>query len=518
MGTLVESDLNQINDFIDQAIILLDSDRGKYELCANKIQDFLESKISDKNIIVQTRVKSGTSLREKIYRKNYFHKYNFNHEELIKELPDLIGVRVLCLLNDEEKIIFDQLATWMNLDDEDKCYSVKTEKGDLLELVLKDQPQSQKNGHDIYRIDGKWIDKENQLEVNIELQIKSMVHFFWGEMEHKLFYKNYECVIADSYYAQEMKNINSDLEMIDRRLRNMKMQFNKQENDHIFEIKEIAMTILYNTYNIEINNIFKCQIDLREAYRFIADIYFLNCMSIKIGFNRLKVMTDKVQNAKTLAESINCISELDLSDINENNKILAKKIAILLQNRDIFWMTFYALFSEVVVDPVNKENFNLVINEICNRIRTIVNKFEDSIESIELEENIYKRYKNSIYIGIFESFDNKISFFTNSKFIDEYQEKITRFIKQTQPRLKDVREEDLDCCMNQVKDYVTCLVSLSNIGYVERSVVEMLYSNNKNSMALGFELNSDFMDKIESDKIEKISADDWNKIVQNGKE
>ena len=518
MGTLVENDLNQINDFIDQAITLLDADRRKYELCANKIQDFLESKISDKNIIVQTRVKSGTSLREKIYRKNYFHKYNFNHEELIKELPDLIGVRILCLLNDEEKIFFDQISTWMNLDDSDKWFFIDTENGDKFKLILNDQPKPQKNGHDMYRIDGKWIDKENDFEVNVELQIKSMVHFFWGEMEHKLFYKNYECIIADSYYAQEMKNINCDLEMIDRRLCNMKIQFNKQENDHIYEIKEIAMTILYNTYNNDINNIFKCQIDLREAYRFIAEIYFLNCMSIKKGFDRLKIMTDKVQNSKNLADDINCISELDLNDVNENNKFIATQIVMLLQNRDIFWMTFYGLFSEVIVDPANKGNFNLIINEICNRIRLIVNKFEDSIENTELEDNIYRKYKYAIYQGIFEAFDNKISFFTNNKFIDEYQEKITYFIKQTQVKLNNVRIEDLDCCMDQVKDYVTCLVSLSNKGYIETKVVESLYNNNKNSMALGFELNADFMDKIESDNIQKISSDDWNKVFQNGKE
>ena len=56
-----------------------------------------------------------------------------------------------------------------------------------LNLASK-QPQKQKNGFDIYKIDGRY--ELGGYPVRFELQIKALVNSFWGEVEHKIIYKN----------------------------------------------------------------------------------------------------------------------------------------------------------------------------------------------------------------------------------------------------------------------------------------------------------------------------------------
>jgi ppGpp synthetase/RelA/SpoT-type nucleotidyltranferase len=514
----IESDLNRINDFINNAIEYLESNRKKYELCANKIQDIFENVIFNKNVIVQTRVKSADSLREKIYRKNYFQKYNGDHEKVVTELTDLIGVRIICLLNYEEEEMFTQLSSNLKLDIGGDWSSKETQKKDSIKLFLKEQPQKQKNGHSIYRVDGKWIDNEHKCTINIELQIKSMVHFFWGEMEHKLFYKNYECIIADSFYTEEMKNINSDLEVIDKRLHGLKMQFNKELIDHIYEIKEMAMSMLYNTYNEQVSLLFNCKIDLREAYRLIVDIYFHKCPTINVAFDRLKKLTDKVLNVQSLAGYINNITNVDNDGITARNAIIAKKIVELLKGRDIFWVTFYALYVAIITETQDTDNFTVKIEAISNNLRSLVSKFEDTLENMSVDDDIYNKYKNSIYLGIYEAFDNKISFFTNYVLIDEYQNKVSEFIKATQSKLEVMPIEDLESCIMQVKLYVSCIVSLVNLGYIDSGSVYELSEQNKNSMALGFEVNTELIEEILENKMERVTNDEWNKLISFGKE
>ena len=60
---------------------------------------------------------------------------------------------------------------------------------DLCLNLAMPQPQLQRNGFTIYRIDGYYL--FNGRKVNFELQIKSMVHSFWSEIEHQVVYKKY---------------------------------------------------------------------------------------------------------------------------------------------------------------------------------------------------------------------------------------------------------------------------------------------------------------------------------------
>lgn len=155
----------------------------------NKIETVLEKSIHDfkennPNILVfdslESRIKSHDSFVQKLSRKDYVNSWVLketneeNQEYIMKELPDLIGFRISCYFKEDEKRIYDYFL-----------------KNNIPNITLDENTNTvQENGHKIYKIDGCY---ENNC--NFEIQIKSLVHNFWGEVEHKTIYKSraYDC-------------------------------------------------------------------------------------------------------------------------------------------------------------------------------------------------------------------------------------------------------------------------------------------------------------------------------------
>ena len=90
------------NEFIENASEILSSKSEEYKRIIDKIENYLQELLEDvKGVTISGRSKDANNIAEKIYRKNYMMKYN-NAEEFIKDLPDGIGVRIVCLLNQEK--------------------------------------------------------------------------------------------------------------------------------------------------------------------------------------------------------------------------------------------------------------------------------------------------------------------------------------------------------------------------------------------------------------------------------
>lgn len=204
--------LQQLQNYIEEAKEILRQQTEKLENAAINFEKELKTAFpgsAEERLIFQSRVKGTESLSEKIYRKNYYNRYPVP-AELIQNLPDMIGVRVVCLLNQQEERLLEQLRAAYPEQVETEGGTFYQKKGGQLLLDFRDQPQTQKNGQPIYRIACKWMDPELG-PINCELQIKSMVHFFWGELEHMLFYKNYSYMISQSFYNQYMLKIENAL-------------------------------------------------------------------------------------------------------------------------------------------------------------------------------------------------------------------------------------------------------------------------------------------------------------------
>lgn len=147
----------------------------------NKLNDFVKkyntdvednSKIKDRVI---SRIKSSQSLREKLKRKNYFSKDMENKkteiifDELKNKLKDMIGFRINCYFKNDEQEVFDSLKTYL----------------EELEFEINDDPIEPLIGPRILKM---YCSKKGY-SIKFEIQVKSLFHDVWGEVDHKIIYK-----------------------------------------------------------------------------------------------------------------------------------------------------------------------------------------------------------------------------------------------------------------------------------------------------------------------------------------
>ena len=127
----------------------------------------------------ESRIKSYDSFSEKICRKGYIPTWQVtddkdtNKELIMRQLPDLIGFRITCFFLDTEWNIYNLLKEY-------------NDNGKFDEVTINfDENHGQKNGHTLYKVTGRYNNK-----YSFELQIKSIMHNIWGEVDHKTIYKS----------------------------------------------------------------------------------------------------------------------------------------------------------------------------------------------------------------------------------------------------------------------------------------------------------------------------------------
>ena len=140
---------------------------------------------------LESRVKSEQSFEEKIVRKGYIHRWHVfgSPSELQKEisanLSDLIGFRITCLFQRDEKYIYDKIYEVLPV--------VGSPEGEDSKILLNKKGEDvikQKNGHILYKTTGLFRSNKPDIPaVRFEIQIKSIIHNVWGEVEHKTIYK-----------------------------------------------------------------------------------------------------------------------------------------------------------------------------------------------------------------------------------------------------------------------------------------------------------------------------------------
>ena len=130
---------------------------------------------------IESRLKNTDSFREKLYRKDYIKNWDvkadikLNQELISQSLPDLLGFRINCFFWQDESLIYNLIKTYYT-------------EGNFADFDLDfSENLTQKNGHTIYKLSGVY-----KKMFNFEIQIKSIMHNIWGEVEHKTIYKNRE--------------------------------------------------------------------------------------------------------------------------------------------------------------------------------------------------------------------------------------------------------------------------------------------------------------------------------------
>lgn len=202
----------------------------------------------------ESRIKSKSSFEEKLYRKDYINKWKVDgkaediQQEIMLNLPDLIGFRITCFFMDDEKVIYDKLRQYY-------------EDGKLSNITLDfSEGTQQKNGKIIYKVSGKYKD-----EVCFEVQIKAATHNVWGEVEHRTIYKGKQYHILEQSQQNITDEIYNVLRSSDHQL--LELFSSQYTQDDLIHALFAEMT------REKVSNIVKTEF-LAEHYSSFFDIFY----------------------------------------------------------------------------------------------------------------------------------------------------------------------------------------------------------------------------------------------------
>lgn len=411
--------MSQLKQFIEDSCELLKSKDGELREIKEIVCKELASVFEPIGANITGRVKGEKSLKEKIIRKRYFIKYE-NSNELINNLSDIIGIRINCLLTKEEKKVFDLLKKQF-IKGEDKFWKHKNLESFYMDFKSP-QPEFQQNGKNIYRISAKWKTKD-EFEYNIEVQIKSEINVLWGEIEHKLFYKNYEYLLSQDFYSELMNLLHDNLNSVEKQLELIKRHLENGNND-ISSSQAYLSKIMYQKFNNKyIELAYGCKLDFRHIYKVATEFYFTT------PEKTLRELQRAIANIENRSRDIIIKSDEELDDIvcgldSESVKKIANIIHKAIKDEEIFWRILISIYSLLYeIDSYSKC--------ICELSKSIVDKINNTSIMIysdgEPEDGSIMPIILSSWIDYFEKY-MKTDILLNEKFI-EIEKVLCKFVE-----------------------------------------------------------------------------------------
>ena len=417
----------EIFEFIDKTVAMVDNMKDILEESNRELEYFFREKFLcyDNILNISSRVKTKDSLKEKIFRNNFYLIYK-TPEELINNLSDLIGLRIECRFIEDEDDVYSKVLEEFNIPGEDGYYY--TEDNPNIQLYLdRKQPQVQKNGFKIYKIDGRYLRKDRT--INFELQIKSLVNVFWSEAEHKVLYKNYNYLLSESLFRDIMYSLKENLQMVDKQLMILYNHLKELDEADIDKRKEQLETILskiiYDIYSDKTKEEFGIVLDYRKS----CDI--LVSYVLKQNGNHDPMEYDNVY-LKILSRLYQ-VREKDL-DLNEYIEFerpiqfedeFSRKIgeAILeIINKDFKWNLFFKILFMIETGS-NADEFEKFILFLRNRF----------LDNLTLSEGL------------------------NSRFSQEEKEEITMYIMDliadafiAKREIEFINDDNIDCMNRKI--------------------------------------------------------------------
>lgn len=396
----------EIFDFIDDTMNLIEGYEEVLKQSSQELEDFFEELFFhyDNVLNIVTRVKSPMSLKEKILRNDFYLKYK-SPEKLMENLSDLIGVRIECRFIEDEKDVYEKVLEIFNIHQGKGYYY--NEKGPNILLKLDDkQPQRQKNGFGIYKIDGKYISGEES--INFELQIQSLVNVFWGEVEHKILYKNYKYLLTEDLFKDVMHSLKENLSMIDGQLMilyNHLRDLDESNQDKRREQMEALLSkIVYEIYSEKTKEEFGFVVDYRKTCDVIVS-YVLKKNGSSELYDYDKVFIEVLERIYEIEENeIHFDSYIEFDRDIEYEDVFCERIgkAILeIINKDFKWNLFFKIIFQIERGS-NEDNFEGVLLFLRNRFLGNLNKHEGLNSKLAPEER--EEIKNYIMDLIAESF------------------------------------------------------------------------------------------------------------------
>jgi len=380
----------ELFDRIDETTALLRENREEFQQIRKEVKYILLDILKNQNDMIMdisSRIKTENSLREKIIRNRLYLQHETS-EEILYSLSDIIGLKVECRFIDEEWRVYKTLKDYFNLEDHNGYFTCKKYPYIKLELGSK-QPQLQRNGFTIYRIDGYY--ERGDRNVNFELQIKSMVNSFWGDIEHKLVYKNTNYYVYDDFMKNLLSSINANLTTIDRQLR---VIYDEMENSDRQQMGLVSETNFEKMLAKAINDMFTEK--LKESIGFTINIK--NTSDILGHYMFVKNIRDEFGNEEGANSLFKIFKKLNSMHIDFKTKISLEKEfvsndafmhimgnhLVSIMNNDYEWYVFFQMLFALELGN-NIEDFNLFI-EILKDYLVDDYWFRSSFMRLSLEE------------------------------------------------------------------------------------------------------------------------------------
>ena len=257
----------ELFDFIDTTLSFVEDKSEELERVAGELEKFLNDSLfsNDHFLNVNYRIKSADSLKEKILRNNLYLKYK-TPQDLIDNLSDLIGFRIECRFIEDEEKTYQDIVKLFNIREDGGYYSNPLNNNVSLYLD-QEQPMIQKNGFEIYKIDGKYC--KDGVSVNFELQIKSMVNVFWGDIDHRVLYKNFNYMLTEDFFRDIMSSIKDNLTMIDRQLMLIYNHLNSLDSSSNSakksQMKSLLSKMIHDIYIVKVHNDVGFVLDFKKS-------------------------------------------------------------------------------------------------------------------------------------------------------------------------------------------------------------------------------------------------------------
>lgn len=176
----MENQLTTVNQNIDIKDNLFEKVMSIYNEAMEKVENIINSinedlkKIYNYSTVDHTmkRIKSPQSILDKMKKKNY----NLNYKELIENINDIAGVRVICPLRKDVYDIIEILQ-------ESQEIRIISEK----DYIKRPKKSGYTSYHMIVEVPVEFEGIE--MYVKVEIQIRTMAMDFWATVEHHMKYK-----------------------------------------------------------------------------------------------------------------------------------------------------------------------------------------------------------------------------------------------------------------------------------------------------------------------------------------
>ncbi len=421
---LIEKEILKVNYIVDQYMDDIETYKNQSALILKEFKVIIDQLASSFGLISENsvrtiksysfidRVKEDVSLKEKIIRSNLLNKFNpilndgftpngtldRSVKDRLYELDDLIGIKILTDLFVDCKKMYELIKS-------PEFKDMATSKGiSLDDSDMAEQPQTMRNGLEIYKIKGAFK------IFNFELQIKSKITSAWGDMEHSIFYKDYEITPVRDTAQKSMNHVGKLLFDIDDFVESIRSaNYNYEANANAL----LFLSWFDKSYNEKVKNHLS-----NVSYRFEVIAELLYQTSIILNINRTNPIKDlRIDHFELIPATPHLINYASNRNKSYDLKILEAVVVSWLQ--------------EAIV-VINSENINDILTSFLDTIVIASSNYLHSIfrgfEVVEIQQQLNELFQISLLHECNEGFlinlHKLADYFATTIFINEITDTI----------------------------------------------------------------------------------------------